>query len=74
MNANAPLPATELSDAERSYLRHLVETLGEHVVVERLGTTRHAIARLIAGLPARRGTVLLARIALARIDNDNDNV
>ncbi len=48
----------------REQVRALVEQ-GEAAAVKRLGISRIALARLVAGLPVRYGTIAAARAGLA---------
>ena len=50
---------------ERSRLRQLVESTGERPVCTALGIPRATLARLLAGLRVRRGTVALLRARLS---------
>jgi hypothetical protein len=56
---------TELSDSECSELRALVERIGENCAIEILNISRETLARSLAGLSVRRGTVALIRAGLA---------
>jgi hypothetical protein len=66
-----PNPPTGVPAPEdlRGLVRALVERVGEPLAVERLGLSRIALARLLAGLPIRRGTIALAREGLAKTVN-----
>jgi len=55
---------SELSGADRGALAKEVSRCGERAVRERLGVSRLALARALAGLPIRAGTVALVRIGL----------
>jgi hypothetical protein len=53
--------------AERQALAELVRELGEKYVCEKLGTSRFALARILAELPVRAGTAALVRIGLKEL-------
>jgi hypothetical protein len=53
-----------LTVSERRGLQELVESKGERATCAELGIPRATLARLLAGLRVRRGTVALARVQL----------
>jgi hypothetical protein len=55
-----------LSVAERDRLQLLVQTVGERGACDALGTPRSTLARALAGLRLRRGTVAFLRVRLNR--------
>ena len=55
----------DLLPDERDLLVRLIRARGQRAVRHALGISRHALARLLAGLPVRRGTLFFARKALA---------
>lgn len=63
----------QLSTSEISTLSALVaeSTLG--AVAARIGVAPESLARLLAGLPVRPGTVLVAREGLVRPDDNSDS-
>lgn len=61
----APLPA---EDVRR--LKALLTELGEAGTAERLGITRHTLARAIARLPVQAGTQALIREKLQEAKRD----
>ena len=54
----------ELTAKERAELRKVIDSDGETAVRARTGLSREALARVVAGLGVRRGTIALARLAL----------
>jgi hypothetical protein len=53
-----------LTAAEERQLRVIARTMGERAACRELGIPRATFARLLAGLPVRRGTVALLRSRL----------
>jgi len=59
----APLPM-----AHRSSLRKLIDSKGEKGAIDALGTvSRATLTRALAGLPLRRGTILVIEAALGKL-------
>lgn len=54
-----------LSAEERESLQQLVTELGEVKAIAMINVSREALARALAGLTIRRGTVALVRAVLA---------
>jgi hypothetical protein len=54
----------ELLDEEQGRLRALIEQLGERATCQALGIPRATLARALAGLRVRRGSVALLRARL----------
>lgn len=52
------------SNALQRAIKTAMNAEGERVLIERLGITRSAAARLAAGLPVRKGTLALAAMRL----------
>jgi hypothetical protein len=52
---------TDLTKAEREAIKKTIELAGEPLVLEMLSIGRQTLARVVAGLPVRRGTVALVR-------------
>jgi DNA-binding CsgD family transcriptional regulator len=64
--SKAPTPIKpQLTDSERTELRTLVDSLGIVEVARQFGLAREAIARLVAQMPTRTGTVTHARLKLS---------
>ena len=61
---------TLLNATERRVLRGLVERVGILEAVNRLRVGRESIARAVAGMPVRRGTVAILR---ASLESDEGN-
>lgn len=61
-----PPPVPPLTDDERAALMLEVRRAGEPSAIRRLGVPRQTLARAIAGLSLRAGTILVIREALAR--------
>jgi hypothetical protein len=59
-NAAGTPPPAEVAQA----VRQLVDTVGEREAMRRLGLSRTALVRVIAGLGVRRGTIALCQIGL----------
>lgn len=59
-------PVPPLTDDERAALMLEVRRAGEPSAIRRLGVPRQTLARAIAGLSLRAGTILVIREALAR--------
>lgn len=53
-----------LTDEQRERLARLVNSKGVPAACKRLGLTREAIARLCAGLPTKRATLIVASAAI----------
>jgi hypothetical protein len=69
------LPATtpgavRPSSALQRAVKAALNEEGERALVERLGITRSAAARLAAGLPVRKGTLALAALKLGLDANE----
>lgn len=59
-----------MSPSERDALAETVKRLGEKRVQLALGMSRLALARALAGLRVRQGTVALVRLGLQRLEAD----
>jgi hypothetical protein len=55
-----------LPEKDRRALRSAIDRNGEAAVLKEVGATGETFARLLAGLPVRRGSVALALNYLAR--------
>lgn len=55
-----------LADADREYLRALVEKIGIPATMRELDMTRGVIVTAIAGINARRGSIEILRGAIER--------
>ncbi len=58
---------TELTEAEREEFRAHLSRMSLRSLCKLTGLGRDAVARLVAGLPVRAGTIALARIALVQL-------
>lgn len=58
--------ADRLDDSERAELRELGERVGVVEAARAVGMSRTTFATIVAGLPARVGSLLIARSYLAR--------
>ena len=54
----------KLNDGERAALSRWVVKDGDRIVAEQTGASRYTVTRALAGLPVRRGSVALIRVAL----------
>jgi hypothetical protein len=63
----APDARGRLTDLEIQTVRNLIEVHGETVACQRLEVSRSTMARVIARLPVYRGTIMIVRAALQRI-------
>lgn len=61
-------PDEPLTERDKRRLQELISLHGEQTTIEKLGVTRHALARVLGGLPIRRGTAALFRVGLASLD------
>jgi hypothetical protein len=52
---------TDLTPAERAVIKAAINRAGEPFVLKILGLSRQTLARVVAGLPVRRGTVVMVR-------------
>lgn len=59
-----PQPSSALTQAETDKLRRLVADYGVSGAARMLGAGREVVTRALAGLPIRRGSVLLIGAAL----------
>lgn len=59
---------SDVSPEERARLKALLDAHGLPGVVKKLGMGRDAVLRILATAPVHRGTVLVLREALARLD------
>jgi len=66
-NPGSVRPSPALQDAMKAAL----DKEGERALVERLGITRSAAARLAAGMPVRKGTLVMAALRLG-LDADQE--
>jgi hypothetical protein len=57
-----------LTTSERKQLRRLVATLGERKLMSTIILSRSSLARVLAGLPVRRGTLELVRAGLRKLE------
>lgn len=57
----------QLTDAEETQLRALIETKGERGLIEAIEVPRNTLARVLGRLPVRRGTVAQVRAGLVRL-------
>lgn len=58
---------TPLADETRRHLKSLVEKIGEYEAAKAIGIGYPSIARAIAGLGLRKGTVVAIQMKLAQI-------
>lgn len=65
MRMNSTNKVAPLSPEERAALMREVRRAGENAAARRLGLSRQLIARALARLPIRPGSVLLIRAALS---------
>jgi len=66
----SPPVITPLTDTERAALMAEVRRAGETSASRRLGLSRNLMARALARLPLRAGSILLIRNALASVATD----
>jgi hypothetical protein len=59
--SNARTPGPTAPPELREQVRALIESIGDGAVAKRSGVSRPALARVVAGLPVRNGTIVLAR-------------
>jgi hypothetical protein len=57
---------TSLPSEDRDRVAQLVSERGERAATEVLSITRDSLARVLAGLPVRRGTIALINLKLGR--------
>jgi hypothetical protein len=60
-------PSDELTDAERAVVRSMIKRFGHAKVMALFAVGREPLARAVAGIGARRGTIMLIRAGLARV-------
>ena len=65
--------ASRLSVADRELLLKQIEQKGEPHVRQALGISRLALARALAGLPVRAGTLALLRLGLPSLKPEAQN-
>lgn len=66
--------APQLSLNERRQLSAAIQARGEHAVRPVLDVSRDALCRALAGLPVRRGTILLIQTGLAALEAQSTEV
>jgi hypothetical protein len=59
-----------LDATERRVLRALVDRVGILAAVDRLGVGRESVARAVAGMSIRKGTLLILRAGLATVESE----
>ncbi len=64
---NQPLDTISLSPADLDKLRAAIASQGERGFLASSGLSRYAASRILSGLPVRRGTVALAKLALQHL-------
>ena len=60
----------ELTTSERTRLRDWIRGQTSTAVAAQVGASRNALEHAAAGLRSHAGTILLVRVAFARLDND----
>jgi len=61
-----------LTQAEIACLRAALDRLGEAALVARLRVGRPALARVLAALPVRAGTISLVRSGLEKLSSESE--